>query len=157
VRKSTSTTSDETSKNERRFLFVPSDETILLTVLLVALLCVGGWFVQHGDADPDSAVAHPQVRQQAAPPSSPPVRNPANFQVNINTATTEELVAIPEIGPKRAALILAYRQEFGPFRSLDELVRVKGIGEKTLAKIKPFLLPFSEKIPNPKEQNNGSF
>ncbi|KPN72773.1 helix-hairpin-helix domain-containing protein, partial [Neisseria sp. 74A18] len=48
--------------------------------------------------------------------------------VNINTATEEELKALPGIGPSKAAAIVAYRQHNGQFKSVDDLKNVKGIG-----------------------------
>ena len=56
--------------------------------------------------------------------------------VNLNKATVEELSALPFIGPKRAALIVQRRQN-QPFKSVDELTEIKGIGEKSLEKIRP--------------------
>jgi comEA protein len=59
--------------------------------------------------------------------------------VNINTADKEMLILLPGIGPVTAEAILAYRRDNGNFKSIDELRKVKGIGEKHLAKLKPFL------------------
>jgi len=59
--------------------------------------------------------------------------------VNINTADKEMLTQLPGIGPVIAEAILAYRKDNGNFKSIDELTKVKGIGEKTLVKLKPFL------------------
>ena len=59
--------------------------------------------------------------------------------VNLNTATKDELVALPGIGPSKAQAILDYRNQHGPFRSVDEVRKVKGIGEKLFAQIKPEL------------------
>jgi competence protein ComEA len=59
--------------------------------------------------------------------------------VNINTADKELLIQIPGIGPVTADSIIKYRNDNGQFKSLDELTSVKGIGDKTLAKIKPYL------------------
>jgi competence protein ComEA len=60
--------------------------------------------------------------------------------VNINTADKETLVLLPGVGPVMAEAILAYRKDNGNFKSVDELTKVKGIGDKTLEKLKPFLL-----------------
>ena len=59
--------------------------------------------------------------------------------ININTADKEQLILLPGIGPVIADAILAYRKDNGNFKSIDELTKVKGIGEKTLVKLKPFL------------------
>lgn len=57
-------------------------------------------------------------------------------RVSINTATLEELVTLPGIGPKTAEKIIQYRMENGLFQSVEDLIRVKGIGEKKLEKIR---------------------
>lgn len=56
--------------------------------------------------------------------------------VNINTATQEELQTISGIGEKRAKDIVAYREQNGLFKSVDELSNISGIGTKTLEKLK---------------------
>jgi competence protein ComEA len=60
-------------------------------------------------------------------------------KVNINTASVEQLTTLPGVGPKLAARIVEYRQKSGAFRSAQELINVKGIGEKNFAKIEPWL------------------
>ena len=60
-------------------------------------------------------------------------------QVNVNTATAEQLQEVKGIGAKTAAAIVAYREAHGAFSSLDDLAKVKGIGAKTLEKIRPHL------------------
>ncbi len=53
--------------------------------------------------------------------------------VNVNTATLDELEALPGIGPSLAQRILDYRTQHGPFQSVNDLLNVSGIGEKRLA------------------------
>ena len=56
-------------------------------------------------------------------------------EVNINTATAEQLQMVKGIGEKTAAAIITYREAHGAFKSVDDLTRVKGIGDKKLDKI----------------------
>lgn len=59
--------------------------------------------------------------------------------VDLNTATVEQLDALSGIGASKARAIVMYRDEHGPFRSVDDLLEVKGIGDKLLAQLKPQL------------------
>jgi competence protein ComEA len=59
--------------------------------------------------------------------------------VDVNTATLDELVALPGIGPAKAQAIVDYRSQHGPFKSVDEVRKVKGIGDKLFQQIKPEL------------------
>jgi competence protein ComEA len=61
----------------------------------------------------------------------------AGALVNLNTATSTELEALPEVGPVTAAAILAWRDEHGGFTAVEELLEVDGIGDATLATITP--------------------
>jgi competence protein ComEA len=58
----------------------------------------------------------------------------------LNQASAAELSVIPGIGPKTALAILEYRKSHGLFLDLKELVHVKGIGEKKLERIAPYLI-----------------
>lgn len=103
------------------------------------------------DADLDSlnlaAVLRDQDRiivphQGAAPaPDSAEInRSQMLLLVDINTADSAELQTLPGIGPVYADRIIKYRSEFGPFESVEQLVQVNGIGEKTLADLLPFIV-----------------
>ena len=63
----------------------------------------------------------------------------SGFPININTAGIEELKQLSGIGDTKARAIVAYRDENGPFQSPEDLIKVKGIGEKTLAKLLPYI------------------
>ncbi len=77
----------------------------------------------------------------ALPLSAAPDRAPRAPQrpVNLNTATVTELMQLPRIGQKTAERIIAFRKQHGGFQRPEELMNVKGIGEKSFAKLKPFL------------------
>ena len=53
-------------------------------------------------------------------------------KVNINTASVEELTQLQKVGPKTAERIVAYRNDNGPFKTVDDLKNVKGVGDKIL-------------------------
>lgn len=60
--------------------------------------------------------------------------------LSLNSATIAELVALPAVGPKIAERIVAFRRERGPFKRLEQLTEVNGIGAKTLEKLRPLLI-----------------
>ena len=70
--------------------------------------------------------------QTTAQPAAAPL-------VNLNTATAADLAKLPGIGPAVAARILEYRQKNGGFKKIEELMNVKGIGEKMFLKLKPLV------------------
>jgi competence protein ComEA len=75
------------------------------------------------------------IAAAAAPPcaAAPPE---TGAKVNINTAGLDELVTLPGVGKAYAQRIVEYRDKNGPFKRVEDLLNVRGIGEKTFAKIK---------------------
>jgi competence protein ComEA len=66
-------------------------------------------------------------------------KTPGDGTVHMNTATAEVLERLPGVGPATAGSILSYRNAHGGFKTVDELMEVKGIGPKKLARMRPFL------------------
>ena len=83
---------------------------------------------------------------QTAPPAKAAAKAAApHGPININTASVADFDALPGIGAKTAALIVEYRQKNGPFKKIEELMNVRGIGEKNFLKLKPQLTVGSAK------------
>src|SRR5260370_30171492 len=66
-------------------------------------------------------------------------KNPGAKPVALNTATSEELQQVPGIGPATAEKILQMRKSYGPFKSVDDLLAVRGLGAKRLEKMRKYL------------------
>jgi competence protein ComEA len=82
---------------------------------------------------PAAAPAMPQG--QPNPPGTT-ASKPAPPPVNLNTATIQQLEALPGIGPRTAARIIEYREKHGPFKKVEELMNVQGVGEKSFLRIR---------------------
>ncbi len=76
--------------------------------------------------------AAPLDAQQTAAPAS----QAAAALVNLNTATPAQLATLPGVGPKTAELIVEHREKNGGFKKIEELMHVKGIGEKSFLRLK---------------------
>jgi len=82
----------------------------------------------------------------------------AQGTVNINTATAEQLQLLPGVGPALAGRIIAFREANGPFKTADELTAVQGIGDKSIEKLRPYVvtngatnLTAKVRLPRPKK------
>lgn len=84
--------------------------------------------IQDAEDETENSTVKEQVKEL--------VSEKKNGKININTATSEELQSLKGIGPSTASSIIAYREEYGGFSSIEEIMNVKRIGEKTFAKIK---------------------
>ncbi len=60
-------------------------------------------------------------------------------KININTASVQELTTLPRIGPKKAAAIIEFRNKNGKFQRVEDIMKVKGIGEKTFLRLKDLI------------------
>ncbi len=71
--------------------------------------------------------------------SEKPAATGGDKLININTADAVQLAKLPQVGPKMAQRILDYRKSSGGFKRVQDLMKVKGIGEKVFAKLQPLI------------------
>ena len=115
-------------------------------VLLLTLLFVGGTLLWFAFSQPGEGVTVVTERQDPEPqvltetPDTPEAPGLLEGEVlNLNTASQTELTRLPGIGETKAAAIVAWRQEHGSFQTVEDLMSVDGIGEKTLENLRPYV------------------
>lgn len=130
----------------------PREETILLTsVQEEAISCTCGSRMG-AESEPESESSEPEQPepepQQEPEPEPEPSREPETAEleaessgdrrglVDLNRAGKEELMTLPGIGASRAEAIIRYRQEYGDFAHIEEIMNISGIKEKAFEKIK---------------------
>ena len=82
---------------------------------------------------------------QASRPATPAAKASTSGPLNLNTATVSQLETLPGIGKSTAERILEYRQKSGGFKKIEDLMNVRGIGEKSFLKLKPLVTVSSAK------------
>jgi competence protein ComEA len=98
----------------------------MMRILMVVLVILG------------LGVAAP-AGQEAPRRNAPATKASASAPVNLNTATSAQLETLPGIGKSTAARILEYREKSGGFKKIEDLMNVRGIGEKSFLKLKPLV------------------
>jgi|GEM_PF-1131643 len=131
-------------------IFTKQEKNIILFVAAAMVLGLFWFlirkFVLHCDRSPDVLAKTEHAVQKdrkdsagavetvsEAEPSAEPSR------VSMNTATMKEIADLPYLGDTKAKAIVEYREANGAFETLEDLVKVSGIGEKLLEKIKPYI------------------
>ena len=90
------------------------------------------------DQDALALQAGGRLEKPEDPQDSKGLEGSIRMRININTATTAQLDMLPRIGPALAARIIEDRTRNGPYRTLDDLDRVPGIGPKTILRLVPY-------------------
>ena len=86
------------------------------------------------------ATAGSAQAQSAAAEQAAGTKAGASAPVNLNTASASQLESLPGIGARTAERIVEYRQKNGNFKKIEELMNVRGIGEKSFLKLKPLIV-----------------
>ncbi len=90
------------------------------------------------------ALAAPGSAQEKQAPKPKAAAAPTT-PINLNTATVQQLEALPGVGTRTAQLIVEHRQKNGGFKKVEELMNIKGIGEKSFLKLKAMVTVAPEK------------
>lgn len=127
------TTGPETNPHRpTTYLLRRADQAVVAGLVLLGLASMGGWWVTHGGC------RGRLVEIERAEPLT------AEFQVDLNEADWPELVQLPGIGETLARRIVESRQRNGRFFDHEDLTRVRGIGPRTLDRVRPYLAPMPE-------------
>ncbi|CAM3794314.1 helix-hairpin-helix domain-containing protein [Alkalicoccus chagannorensis] len=107
-----------------------------------------GGFTEHAAADgvnlaqrvmDEMMIVIPEEGMEESTAVQPDASSEAETSISINQADSAQWQTLPGIGPAKADAIVLFREENGPFGSVEELVEVPGIGEKTLDQLRPYL------------------
>ena len=124
-----------------RLLTVCSFVFVGVTMWALPVLCAAQDQGRPQLSDAGIAKAQKNATQKDAEkekPEAPPAPAPKGA-INLNSATVDQLETLPGVGRKMAERIVEYRQKSGGFKKIEDLMNVKGIGEKNFLKLKPLV------------------
>ncbi len=103
----------------------------------------------------------PIVLLVLAAASAAPAATPSHGVVNVNQANAAQLELLPRVGPALAKRIVEFRKANGPFKSIDDLLAVRGIGERSLEHLRPYVTltektTLTEKVHLPRKSQKPS-
>jgi comEA protein len=123
------------------FSFTPQETRAL--IFLIAALVVGSGVTLYKRAHPKFAPdLILQKRENQSPPQNDHPADPemSIMKIDINRASQGQLQLLPGIGPVISKRIIEYRETHGDFQTIEEIIRVKGIGPETFQRIKDYLI-----------------
>ncbi len=114
---------------------ISKGEGAILAIASLFVAFTAGWFLRGAGSAQPIRVETQRTLAATVTVLPAPAPTPEVAPIDLNTATAEELQTLPGIGEKRAADIIADREKNGAYRFPEEITRVKGIGEDTVAEL----------------------
>jgi len=125
-------------------LFTRRDRIAIVCISVFILIGCGLRYYLNKSNEPDEITV---IRNAVKlPPALKSADKHSSLPVNINLAGEKELVTLQGIGPAKAALIIEYRKEHGPFEKTSDIMKVRGIGPATFERIREYITA-EEKTP----------
>ncbi len=114
----------------------------MMLAAIALVLAMGGEWTTSASAAPTVLAKSTSPPSQGDEPDQArgrPVKKAPNGRLNLNTATEEQLMMLPTVGPAKAERIVSWRKKNGGFKRVADLRRVKGFGYRTFKRLEPLL------------------
>ena len=118
---------------------VSKAEKAALALCAAFVLFFAGWFAGELRPDESYTVTSDALFPADATPAPPQSTFVSDVLVDLNTAQLDDLTGLPGIGEAKAQAILDYRREHGPFRRVEDIMQIKGIGEGIFQQLEPYI------------------
>ena len=131
---SSKTETGDKDKKYKTSFYIMTGITLLLLCFLVAMQVIP-------NLGKNAEISYSEIAVTSELPDKAVIEDETtDLLININTASKTELTLLPGIGESRAQDIINYRNEYGRFTSAEDLLKIKGIGEATLEKLRPYIV-----------------
>ena len=118
---------------------VSKAEKAALALCAAFVLFFAGWCAGELRRDEAYTVTSDALFPADATPAPPQSAFVSDVLVDLNTAQLDDLTGLPGIGEAKAQAILDYRREHGPFRRVEDIMQIKGIGEGIFQQLEPYI------------------
>lgn len=138
----TSMTSRFTSHVATRTTALAGRASVVVALALLVAAMGGTWMTSPSAYAAPAAQLAPRAAASTTDRDAPPRRTSKQSvtgKLNLNTATEDQLMLLPSVGPAKAERIVAWRKKNGGFKRVADLRRVKGFGYKTFKRLEPLL------------------
>jgi competence protein ComEA len=120
-------------QSARSLLLRRADQAVVAVIVAASLVAVGTYWYMRG------GMRGELIEIEADVPETPGAPLKAAYTVDLNTADWPEFEPLPNVGERLARRIVESREIDGPFESVDDLGRIRGVGKKTIERLRPYL------------------